>query len=356
MNKRSNGDMNGRGIYPHPEASQRLLTKKHPPRSPLLPALTILCLGVGLAVAIATQDNQPPGLPGQNVQTEAFRWAVNRAMSAAELTQTAASREDWQTVVNWWQEAIELMKTVPATNPKYQIAKEKVLEYQRNLAYAKGKSFSNGSPEPISVGVWSVGSRRSEIVKAQGQPSQSVRYDSLCQEVLYYNQSTIELNNGFAVKYEDVDKNLKVDKDSEPPAPPTSDSWTLGSTRDQVFRIQGTPERVNRFDTSQREILYYGSSTVELTQGRVTGYINQSNNLRVAVAPLSLEGQQPISTWSLNSERNDVFRVQGTPNQVVLDNSLCREVLYYGNSTVELRNGFVSAYDNLDNNLRVKVR
>ncbi|HEY9663588.1 MAG TPA: hypothetical protein V6C65_34505, partial [Allocoleopsis sp.] len=87
----------------------------------------------------------------------------------------------------------------------------------------------------------------------------------------------------------------------------------------------------------------------------VTGYSNLDNNLRVAVMAVTIPDAQASNTWTMGSERNDVFRVQGTPSQVTLDSSLCKETLHYGNSMIDMKNGFVDGYDNLDGNLRVST-
>ncbi|WP_204105352.1 MULTISPECIES: peptidylprolyl isomerase [Spirulina sp. CCY15215] len=69
-------------------------------------------------------------------QKEAFRVAVNYAMSAADLTQTAATPEDWDRVSQNWQQAIALMRVVPVDHEYYTVAREKVIEYQGYLEYA----------------------------------------------------------------------------------------------------------------------------------------------------------------------------------------------------------------------------
>lgn len=66
-----------------------------------------------------------------------FREAVNKAMSAAQLTQTAKTQEEWNTIASQWQEAINFMKSIPETNQNYETAKKKAEEYQKNLNYAK---------------------------------------------------------------------------------------------------------------------------------------------------------------------------------------------------------------------------
>lgn len=317
----------------------------------------IFCTAVALAIVVAAQDAKHHILEVESPKIQAFRWAVNRAMSAAELTQTATSKEEWSTVAAWWQEAIKLMGDVPRTHPRYKLAQEKIEEYQRNLAYAKDRLDAYADVSSPSAELWSLGSRRVDILRIQGQPTAQDRYDTLCQEILHYGNSTIELSNGIAVAYEDLDKNLKVTSEKVITLPSSDGlTWTLGSGREEVFKVQGTPDRIIRYDSLGRETLYYGNSTVELSDDKVTGYSNLDNNLRVAIVAIST-GDPEVAEgfWTIGSERNDVFRVQGTPTQVDLDNSMCKEVLHYGNSTVELRNGFVTGYDNLQGNLRVRV-
>lgn len=70
------------------------------------------------------------------IAPDSFREAVNKAMNAAKLTQTAKSQDDWNQVKSHWQDAIALMKTVPASNPNYATSQKKAIEYQRNLDYA----------------------------------------------------------------------------------------------------------------------------------------------------------------------------------------------------------------------------
>ncbi|MBW4548074.1 MAG: hypothetical protein KME25_27085 [Symplocastrum torsivum CPER-KK1] len=70
----------------------------------------------------------------------AFYNAVNNATSAAELTQTAKTKAQWNTVATNWQQAIALMKAVPKANPNHKVAQQKVAEYQKNLNYAQQAS------------------------------------------------------------------------------------------------------------------------------------------------------------------------------------------------------------------------
>lgn len=76
-------------------------------------------------------------------QSDNFREAVNQAISAAKLTQTAKRTDEWKIIVNHWQVAIALMNKVPSSSPNYSIAQQKITEYQRNLSYAQ-KNATDG--------------------------------------------------------------------------------------------------------------------------------------------------------------------------------------------------------------------
>jgi len=70
-------------------------------------------------------------------EIDSFQDAVNNALSAAKLTQTAKSKDDWNQVAEQWQKAIALMKLVPSSSTNYAVAQQKAVEYQRNIDYAQ---------------------------------------------------------------------------------------------------------------------------------------------------------------------------------------------------------------------------
>jgi hypothetical protein len=84
-----------------------------------------------------TQTPIASALPAAAPQLDSFKEAVNKAMSAATITQSANSQDDWLLVVSQRQEAIAQMKAVPASHSKYTVAQQKIMEYQRNLDYAQ---------------------------------------------------------------------------------------------------------------------------------------------------------------------------------------------------------------------------
>ncbi|HHP7244841.1 MAG TPA: hypothetical protein ACFE0H_09170, partial [Elainellaceae cyanobacterium] len=285
-----------------------------------------------------------------------FQQAVNQAMSAAELTQTAYFREEWNTVATLWQDAISLMKQVPSDSPDHQTAQEKVGEYQRNLQYAQSNVKTRPSRSSTPLKVWSLGSSRVMVLAIQGTPTRIERLNSSCEEVLYYDDSTVELKHGMVTEYNNFDSNLSVSVDPSIVFEQldAENVWTLGSPRENVFRVQGTPTSVNTYNSINREVLNYQGSQIELTNGFVTGYSDFDNNLNVSVNIPFPQDSSPSSAWSLGSTRADVFQIQGTPSRIQRYDSACREVLQYGNSSVDLNNGIVAGYDNFDNNLLVR--
>jgi clan AA aspartic protease (TIGR02281 family) len=82
---------------------------------------------------------------------ETFQTALDRAYSAAKLTQSAQIPADWQFVMSRWQEAIELLKTLPANSPEYPQAQTKIREYQSNLAYATQRAAQPVVTPPSTI-------------------------------------------------------------------------------------------------------------------------------------------------------------------------------------------------------------
>ncbi|MEH2171408.1 hypothetical protein [Nostoc sp.] len=77
------------------------------------------------------------------LETDTFREAVNQAINAANLTQSAKSLDEWKTVVSQWEGAIALMKTVPSSSPNYVVAQQKIIEYQKNINYAEKNAVAD---------------------------------------------------------------------------------------------------------------------------------------------------------------------------------------------------------------------
>ncbi len=322
-----------------------------------------LSLGLGAATAFFMISDSPVSLPWsfsppQTTVSDPFKQGVDKAMTAAELTQTAKFKEEWVEVVLLWQEAIAQMQAVPKTSPNHALARQKVGEYTRNLQYAQSNVNTRAARTPTDQNYWTIGSDRDWLIAVQGSPSQVLRYDSACNEVLRYGNSIVELSNGYVKQYANLEGNLRVLADA-PVAPSTqgtATTWSLGSSREQVLQLQGTPSRTDQYASDQQVTLYYGNSSVLIEDGHVVSYWNADRNLKVSTAlASSLKPLLTADTWSIGSSRAEVLKVQGdTPKAISRNDGSCEETLHFGSSEVVLRQGFVVGYKNAAQNLRVR--
>lgn len=96
------------------------------------------------AIAPSQEEPKPietaisePEKPEPVIPPDPFSEAVNKATIASNLAQTADSEEDWNIVAQNWQVATELMGQVPPENDNYEIARDRVIQYQKNFDYSQ---------------------------------------------------------------------------------------------------------------------------------------------------------------------------------------------------------------------------
>lgn len=77
-----------------------------------------------------------------------FQRGLDRAASAATLSQIAQSRDDWRLVASRWQQAIDQLRAIPSGHPDHGKAQQKIQEYQRNLTVAQARA---DRPQPPVV-------------------------------------------------------------------------------------------------------------------------------------------------------------------------------------------------------------
>lgn len=86
---------------------------------------------------IDSESGEPPETATpQTPVADPWREAVNAAISAANLAQTAQTQAEWNTVANEWGRAVELMQLVPPESENYNTAQQKVVEYGNNQQIA----------------------------------------------------------------------------------------------------------------------------------------------------------------------------------------------------------------------------
>jgi outer membrane protein assembly factor BamE (lipoprotein component of BamABCDE complex) len=183
---------------------------------------------------------------------------------------------------------------------------------------------------------FTLGSTMEEVKSVQGTPTsvRPGRWD--------YEYSSVEFDSkGKVSAYSNISKNLKVAMISKS-TETTKTVFSIGSTKDEVLLVQGTPTSVRpgRWD--------YEYSSVEFdSKGKVSAYSNISKNLKVAMISKSTETTKTV--FSIGSTKDEVLLVQGTPTSV-------RPGRWdYEYSSVEFDSkGKVSAYSNISKNLKVE--
>lgn len=101
---------------------------------------------------------KPAATPAPSVTdaATATRQAIARAASAQNLSRSAQSADDWGLVALRWQQAIDALKQVPASDPQQPQVKKRLADYQRNLAYAQKRVKNPGlggsdAPPPVAA-------------------------------------------------------------------------------------------------------------------------------------------------------------------------------------------------------------
>jgi len=92
-----------------------------------------------LGLIEATRKSRSLAAVAQESELDYFRDAVNQAGTAANLAQTAQSKQEWTEVALLWNKALLLMKEVPASSPNYAISQDRVNTYRENREIAKKK-------------------------------------------------------------------------------------------------------------------------------------------------------------------------------------------------------------------------
>ncbi len=118
------------------------------------------------------------------------------------------------------------------------------------------------------------------MLRIQGTPLSIDGYSD--HEVWWYGRSTVEIStrDGRVREWANRSGNLQVRLDPGPNVT-RGTTFTRGSHRDDVLRIQGTPLSIDGY--SDHEVWWYGRSTVEIStrDGRVREWANRSGNLNV---------------------------------------------------------------------------
>jgi hypothetical protein len=114
----------------------------------------------------------------------------------------------------------------------------------------------------------------------QGTPSGITKSDFI--DEWSYGISSIEFEEGVVRSYHNISGNLTVIMlPVLSKSYPNENSFSIGSTKDEVLAVQGTPTAVQK--SMFIDEWSYGISSVEFEHGRVKSYRNISNNLLVSL-------------------------------------------------------------------------
>lgn len=118
------------------------------------------------------------------------------------------------------------------------------------------------------------------------------------------------------------------------------DCFTVGSSKDDVLRVQGTPDEIGA------SMLRYGASTVYFEKDRVARWdVLPGSPLKVTLLPSNTSNTSLTSSrFSVGSTKDEVLLAQGPPNQY-------GEYRWkYGDSTVFFAKGCVVRWAESSNN------
>lgn len=182
---------------------------------------------------------------------------------------------------------------------------------------------------------FTLGSTSNEVRTVQGMPDDINRYEALGYEQWNYGWSSVKISTQTNKVIEwSNEGNLKTQL--LPGRFTTrSRSFTKGSHKDDVLRLQGTPDDINRYEALGYEQWNYGWSSVKIsTQTDKVVEWNNEGNLKIGMNP----GRNVTNslTFSEGSHKDDVLRLQGSPDDVNRYEALGYEQWNYGWSSVKI--------------------
>ena len=203
-------------------------------------------------------------------------------------------------------------------------------------------SVSPKAPEPdVSSGYFTIGSTKADVLRVQGSPTRYNEYQ------WNYNLSRVEFRNDRVVSWTELyGSPLKVKM--IPSAAAVSNAkgyFTVGSTKDEVLAVQGTPTQVEEYRWN------YNLSRVEFRNDRVVSWTElYGSPLKVKMIPSAAAVSNAKGYFTVGSTKDEVLAVQGTPTQV-------EEYRWnYNLSRVEFRNDRVVSWTELYGSpLKVKM-
>ena len=194
---------------------------------------------------------------------------------------------------------------------------------QVEVALAKTRNLVSPTPSSPTRDFFTVGSTKDEALAVQGTPSQ---FDD---SAFHFGTSDVFFENGRVKSWYDGFPKLRAKLF------PTSqverrEFFTVGSTKDEVLAVQGTPSQFN--DSAY----HYGTSDVFFEKDRVKSWYDGFPKLKAKLLPSAQVERRDFFT--IGSTKDEVLAVQGTPSQFT------DSAFHYGTSDVFFEKGRVKSW------------
>lgn len=160
-----------------------------------------------------------------------------------------------------------------------------------------------------------------EVLASMGHPDKMDEYFQWIR--LYYGNSELCFTSNKLVGYTNIDDNLKVNLGGASP----NSYFTLYSTLDQLTAAMGTPDSYNINAFRELELMYDKSLVVLNSNKVITGWNNESNNLKL---DRSTSSENKIT---LDTPLEEALKIMGAPD------SCGSSKMKYGNSLLLIGSG-----------------
>jgi curved DNA-binding protein CbpA/outer membrane protein assembly factor BamE (lipoprotein component of BamABCDE complex) len=221
--------------------------------------------------------------PTRELQSVAVKGYIVRLTTNPTFRGLTKAEQNFVTKTFYDRSVSPLLQAEGINPPKYEIwagiieqSTENPADEQAKPKVRSARDRSPNESQPASKNVlpyFTVGSTREEVLSIQGTPT------AFAQNTFKYGYSEVYFKDGRVVAWENVpDLNpLRVKLSQSSAVRPHLKYFTVGSTKDEVLAVQGTPTAFSQ-DTFK-----YGYSEVYFKDGRVVSWENEPslNPLRV---------------------------------------------------------------------------
>lgn len=233
------------------------------------------------------------------------------------------------------------------------ITENKINHTLQNEPIDKSNTAKNDSAELRNN--FSIYSTKEEVIKIQGEPSDSIKVSALKQEIWYYDMSSVTFEDNRVVEYANIGDNLRISYFNMPCDITPKPAFSIGSTRLDVIAVQGNPTTTMRIKPLDQEIWHYGESRIAFEKGKVNEYTNSERNLKVYSGNKKAKpGHSSNRLFTIGSTKDEVIHAQGNPTSTTKMNALNKEIWQYGTSQVTFESELVCNFSNTGKNLKVQ--